>query len=205
MKTSKPISTISFNTQDYALGVLKNLTLKQVIEFWVITKHKGEPDESNDEVDKDHFHIYMEPARLIQTMDLKEAFKEIDPGNPKPLGVIDIRSSKFDDWYLYALHDPAYLASKKQSRVYHYSKDDMITSNEDELNAKVSRIDIGAMTPYVRLEEYIRDDKEFGDFVLGEQINPRDIYHYERAWYLMTSMNTNRNGREGHPNEMLDE
>ena len=75
MKTSKPVSTISFNSEAYLRGKLRELTAAGVLEFWAYIRHDPEPDEVGDEAGgKQHFHVYMEPAKMIQTTDLRAAF-----------------------------------------------------------------------------------------------------------------------------------
>lgn len=125
MKTTKPLSTISYNTKPFLVSVLERLTKNEMISFWVIITHKPEEDEN-----KEHTHVYLEPAKAIDTTWLRKQFNEDDKEHPSsPLGVMPIAKSKFADWYWYGLHDKAYLASKNQSRKYHYSHDDMLTSD----------------------------------------------------------------------------
>ena len=40
------------------------------------------------------------------------------------------RNSKFADWFMYALHDKNYLASKYMIKKYHYCKEDFYYSDE---------------------------------------------------------------------------
>ena len=137
---------------------------------------------------------------MIQTTDVRAAFKEIDPANPKPLGCLLVEKSNFDNWYLYALHDADYLASKGQSRCYAYEPEQVVTSDADDLHSKVARIDVGSITPYIRMAQYQRDGKDFRAYVLGEQVGVRDIAAYQRAWQMLMSAGTERNGRPGHAN-----
>lgn len=202
MKTSKPVSTISFNSEAYLRGKLRELTAAGVLEFWAYIRHDPEPDEVGDEAGgKQHFHVYMEPAKMIQTTDLRAAFRELDPTNPKPLGCLLVEKSKFDDWYLYALHDADYLASKGQSRALAYEPEQVRTSDEDDLHSKVARIDVGAITPYITMARYQRAGKDFRDYVLREQINIRDISAFQRAWAMLLSTTVDRGGRPGHASE----
>ena len=127
MRTSKPIATISYNSSDYLLLKLKELIKAKKISDYVFIKHKAEVDEK-----KDHIHLWLKPNTLLDTMDLQNHFKELDPGNPtKPLKCIDFRASSIDDWILYCQHYEPYLASKMESREYHYTKDDFVFYDED--------------------------------------------------------------------------
>ena len=205
MKTSKPISTISFNTEPFLKGKLRELQRNGTLEFWVYIRHDPEPDEVGDEAGgKDHFHVYMEPAKMVQTTEIREQFKEPDMIKGKPRGCLLVEKSNFDNWYLYALHDPDYLASKGQSRCYSYDPAQFVTGDEDDLHSKVTRIDVGSITPYIRMAQYQRDGKDFRSFVLGEQIPIRDISNYQKAWNMLSSTGTDRNGRPGHANEYTE-
>lgn len=208
MKTSKPISTISFNTEPFLKGKLRELEKAGIIEFWSYIRHDPEPDEMGDEAGgKVHFHVYMEPAKMIQTTEIRASFKEPDPTNTKPLGCLLVEKSNFDNWYLYALHDADYLASKGQSRVFAYEAEQVRTSDEDDLHSKIARIDVGSITPYITMARYQREGKEFREYVLGEQVGVRDITSYQKAWMMLLSSGkeTNRNGRDGHANDYTAE
>lgn len=81
---------------------------------------------------KAHYHVYIKPAKLIQTVDFENWSCEIDPQNPeKPLKMVSFRISKEDDWLLYAIHDPYYLQEKGLSRQYVYGFDDVQTTCAD--------------------------------------------------------------------------
>ena len=201
MKTSKPVATISFNTEPFLRGKLRELTKAGVIEFWAYIKHKPEPDEGGDEASgKAHFHVYMEPAKLVQTTEVRAEFREPDPANTKPRGCLQVVKSNFDNWYLYGLHNPDYLASKGERRVYSYQPDDFVSSDEDDMKAKVSKIDIGNITPYITMAKYQSEGKQFREYVLGERISIRDITSYQRAWDMLmdTAPRVERGGRRGH-------
>lgn len=135
MKTIKPISTISYNTKPFLMGVLDRLVKNKIIEFWVFIHHEAEEDET-----KAHFHVYLEPSKSVDTIALREQFNEIDLANPKekPLGVLPFNKSDFPNWYWYGIHDVAYLASKGESRKYHYGLEDMTTNEAEYLGYKVA-------------------------------------------------------------------
>lgn len=133
MKTIKPTSTISYNSFGFLKGTLERLTKNGIIKFWAFIEHLPEEDEN-----KAHYHVYIEPADRLDTNWLKTQFLETDPNNPeKPLGCMPFDPSKFTDWYWYGLHDVAYLASKGQSRKMHYSSESVISSDGEYLAEKV--------------------------------------------------------------------
>lgn len=127
MRTSKPISTISYNTQEFLVMQLNELVKNHKISDWVFINHFAEEDEK-----KNHIHLWIQPNRLLDTMDLQKHFMELDPKNPtKPLKCTDFRLSKPDDFILYGQHYEPYLATKMESREYHYTKDDFVYCDED--------------------------------------------------------------------------
>ena len=200
MKTSKPISTISFNTIPYLVQKLRELEKAGFIEFWSFIQHKPEDDEGGK---KEHIHVYIQPSKMIQTTDIKEEFKEFDPENPeKPLGCINMNKTKWDDWYLYALHDKAYLAQKGQARKYHYISDEFINSDYEEFNYKVKTIDLLSLSPYMDMEDAQNQGLTFAEYFHRGTIPLQQLMLYERAWNLMLAYKTERNGRDGHQNEL---
>lgn len=108
------------------------------ILFWAFINHKGDVD-----IKKDHVHVYVIPSSRIDTVSFNERFVEIDPGNALPLRLQIWRFSKWDDWYLYAIHDPDYLEMKGQKRNYRYSREEIHCSDHDQMDYMISTIDYG--------------------------------------------------------------
>ena len=149
MNTSKPISTISYNSENFLLSRL--CEYGKLLSFWAAIRHTGEDDEGGA---KDHWHIYAEPSKRFQTDSLH--FSEPDPLHPdKPLRCMSWRSSAFADWYLYVLHDPSYLCSKGLIRKYHYKHSDFVTSSDDELNMLAKSINRLKVSPYLDMLDAI--------------------------------------------------
>ena len=138
MKTSKPFSTISYNTDDFLKQHLDDLLKRDVISFYSWIEHLPEDDEK-----KAHKHLYIVPNGQQETNGIRKLLEELDLSNPlnPPLGCLDCRPSKFDDWYLYSCHDTAYLASKGQSRKYHYQEENFVTSSVEALHERIMTID----------------------------------------------------------------
>lgn len=127
MRTSKPISTISYNSVEFLEMKLKELYNTGWISDWFFICHKKEEDES-----KDHIHLWVKPNRLMDTVDFQKFFHEFDSKNPdKPLKCIDFCYSDCDNALLYFIHDKMYLAMKGQTRQYHYLKEDFHVCDED--------------------------------------------------------------------------
>ena len=124
MKTRKPISTISYNTESFLSYKLDELIKSKVISYWCYVYHLPEDDET-----KPHFHVLMYPNGQVDTVDIQRFFEELDFNNSKPLGMIYFVNSVPDEWYLYCSHNSEYLASKCQSRKHCYNYDDFYSSD----------------------------------------------------------------------------
>ena len=132
MLTSCAISTITYNTIKFLDDTLTGLIEKGKISFYCYIFHKAEDDEL-----KDHIHLFIIPCSRIDTFALEGVLKEVDPHNDLPLGCIPFVHSKWEDWFLYGLHDDLYLRIKgKPPRKFHYSKSDMHCSNETYLDQR---------------------------------------------------------------------
>lgn len=138
MRTKLPIATISYLDEDYLGFRLNDALSSHLIDFWAYIKHKGDSD-----MKKDHIHVYAEPSKTIDTGSFNDRFVQIVPGEDLPRKCLQWRNSKFDDWYLYSIHDPDYLEMKGQKRNYRYSVDDVWASDIDELEYRISSIDYG--------------------------------------------------------------
>lgn len=136
MRTSKPISTISYNSDDFLKQKIEQWKSAGIIEYGMWIKHQPEEDEK-----KAHFHVFLKPAQLLQTTFLEDDSIEIDPLNPeKPFKMISFRVSKESDWILYSIHDKAYLQEKGLTRDIHYDIADIISTCEDTLTDILSHL-----------------------------------------------------------------
>ena len=107
MATQKPISTISYNSEAFLREKLDEWYQAHIIQAYMYICHQGEDG------DKDHIHVRIEPNKRIDSMELTELLREYPLGNScKPLGCRPWRSSKEEDWFLYAVHDKDYLKLK---------------------------------------------------------------------------------------------
>lgn len=136
MRTSKPISTISYNSENFLKEKIEYWKSRGIIEFGMWIRHEPESDEK-----KAHYHVFLKPAKLIQTMDLEADSQEIDPLFPdKPLKMINFRVSKESDWVLYGIHDPAYLLEKGLTREFCYDISDISSTCDDTLKDILSHL-----------------------------------------------------------------
>lgn len=196
MRTTKPIATISFNSPEYLRLKLNELKKAKIISLWHYIEHLPEDDEAGN---KKHIHLYIEPSKLLQTEDLGEHFNEFDSSKPdKPKKCLLFRSSKFDDWYMYGLHDTAYLASKGQTRRYKYEHKDFITSDADELYRASKMIDKRSLTPWLDLAEAVEDGLTFADYFQNSGQPIQQINAFGKAFELLLENNTYRANRRTH-------
>lgn len=195
MRTTKPIATISYNSREYLTLKLEEWRKAKIISWWCYIYHFAEDDEQGL---KDHIHLYVEPAKMLQTEDLRSDLRELDPDHEKPLGCLSWASSKFDHWYMYVLHDEAYLASKGQSRVYHYRHDELVTNDPDELLHRARSIDHLALSPYRAMQEAQEHGITWEEYFSRGHIPIPQIRAFATAWELLMQARTYRNGRPGH-------
>lgn len=163
MRTTKPIATVSFNTKEFLEMKLKEMQKAKILSFWAFIEHQPEDDEGGKKV---HYHVYMQPSKMCQTDDLKDEFREYDPEKPdKPRAWLSVDTSNFPNWYLYALHDKRYLASKGLTKKYHYRHEQMVSSDEDELLFKVRTINLIELSPYEDMQQAIENGVRWDEYV----------------------------------------
>lgn len=197
MRTSKPFSTISYNSIEFLQLKLNELVASKKVAFWSFVRHSPEDDQ-----EKAHIHLFIEPAVMTQTEDLKLFFAEIDISNPShPLTCLSCHSSKFDDWYMYAIHDPGYLASKHQTRVHRYNIENVVTNSLDDLYERVRCIDSTPWSNYDRIIEFISQGMSIADFLSVVRPPIQQMNAIEKAWNIFADAMggkrsfTYRNGR----------
>ena len=203
MKTTMPTSTISYNSGGFLKLKLDELLKAEVIQFYAFIEHVPEEDEK-----KKHKHLYIEPAKSVQTEELRDELREYVEETPdKPLGCMPFGKSKFGDWYLYAIHDEAYLSSKGQTRKFHYRRDMFITSDDDYFDELVRNIDMLKITPYQKLAESIKHGDSFGDVIRRGQVPINQLANWHTAWQVLAGGDVlNRNNRNNHEdNEYNDD
>ena len=131
MQTKRTISNIAYNTHEHFESVIKGLLQRKVIDWCYWIHHEPDTDET-----KPHTHFVLAPSARLDTNDLRKQFNEIDPtGNGLYLSCTSkwFFTTSMDDWLLYAVHDPYYLASKGQMRNIQYDYADLRTTDEDAL------------------------------------------------------------------------
>ena len=194
MKTSKPFATISYNSPKFLYSKLIDLVNRGNLSWFAFVKHFAEEDEK-----KDHLHVFFIPDGQIDTKPLGDLLREFDPEHPdKPLGVLPFQSSKFPDWYLYSSHNTEYLATKGQSRKYHYTKSDFKTSNEDYLTELEHLIDRSKINNITVVREAVENKVPFSSLVKEGRIPVQLINQYQKVYDLIEYNNAIRNGKTTH-------
>ena len=195
MKTRKPITTISYNSDGFLRMKLEELRRAKVISIWFFINHQPEEDEK-----KAHKHVWILPAKTIQTDDIVDELLEPDLKHPdKPLKCLHFQScNSFADWYLYSLHDKSYLLRKGQRRAYSYTIDDMVCSDRDELDNFVKEIDMTDYTAMGRLIEAKDQGLTFNEYLRRGSVPVQLFNQYLKAWEYLDGNNTQRNGRSTH-------
>lgn len=132
MKTSSPISLISYNTKEFLKLKLDSLIDEQYIFNYVFIHHDADVDSL-----KDHFHVTIFPTDRIDTLQLKSFFSE-PCDDVKPLGISPVinKCLNTDTMFLYYIHDEKFLNSREETRnIYNYSIDSFCYSDADHFNS----------------------------------------------------------------------
>lgn len=127
-KTSKPLSTVTWNSEQFLVNRLNDLMKNGVISYWCYVLHKAEKSEG-----KDHIHLYFEPRKMVDPVDFRSYLCEVDIANPsKPIMPSRIQPSKGNHWVAYCRHDPVYIKkyTKEGIKEYEYSKDAFKSSDD---------------------------------------------------------------------------
>lgn len=202
MITRTFISTISYNTEQFLIRELNKLIASRLIEFWAFLHHLKEDDET-----KEHKHLFVIPACSIDTFELNKRLEQIDVAHPDlpPLGCIHWVHSKFSDWYLYCLHDKDYLATKAESRRFHYERHDFVVSDVDRFSELIHTSDFSKYKSFARFRDAVQSGVGFRDLFINGFVPVQQIIPWKKAYNLLKygEMDydfTCRGGRIGHEN-----
>lgn len=173
--TNKPVATISYNSEGYLKRVLDGLFNAGTLEDYRYIFHQGEDG------DKDHFHVIMYPNRRIDTVSLRETFKEVPPNGDTehPLGCMVVRISKPDHWLMYALHDPLYLQAHSSDNdgdgKIEYQLDDVKTPFPEQLQRDFKTALKLRRTDNQKIIEGIQSGTGLSKLAYEENFNPMRI------------------------------
>lgn len=196
MRTSKPIATISYNSQEFLVAKLEELIRSHKICDYIFINHYAEADEK-----KNHIHLWIKPNTLIDTMELQQFLTEIDIKNTlKPLKCIDFRPSSVDDFILYTQHFKPYLASKGESREYHYTYDDFVFHDEDTFDDLYNHAFKGSdwAKRFQMLEALNAGQLNPTDLILNGTVPLNMASQLNAFKYMQTHYGLDRGGRDNH-------
>lgn len=178
MKTSKPISTISYNSEEFLRAKLDYLTKSGNISFWYYIKHNGEYDTETNLQDKDHIHLYVESGDRVDTIKLGEMFVEYPNGdlNALPFKCMPFRVSKVYDALLYNIHHPQYLLMKFEKKEFSYTLDDIVTNDRDYLNQLYSEALHSDLFKRDRMMKLMDNGVSMAEMCFHGLINPSQAY-----------------------------
>lgn len=179
--TALPQSTISYNSEDFLIRKLTELFDAGRIDDFRAIHHVGEGG------DKDHFHVFIMPSRRMDTTALRSDFNEIDLEHPdRPLGVMPFRKSSSNDWLMYAIHDPAYLASHahsdEASHKIQYSLDDIHTPFREQLERDFRSAVALRRTDSQVVIDALNKGLSVVEIMYQEDINPMKVTAIFHAW-----------------------
>lgn len=207
MKTSKPFTTIAYNTVDYLTAQLDDLVQRNILYFYAFVWHYREEDEA-----KDHIHLLLHPNGQVDTDKVLKHLEEFDPSKPdKPLRCRPPhKCNSFGDWYLYGLHDTKYLlAHGYQMRKYHYKQDDFVVSDPDEFVELIHTIDYKKMYGNQIFFQALEDGESILEMIKKGIIPMQQYGAYSRFFFDFVNGNLNQTFRGsylGHdPKEELQE
>lgn len=180
--TTKKISTISYNSEDFLIDKLNQLIKYEKIAYYIYVKHFAEKDEEN-QYKKEHIHLLIEPYGKIDVAKLKKEFDEIDIDNPdKPFGCMPFRvTNDFGDWFLYCSHDKDYLLSKGLVREYFYNREDFKTNDNDNLTELIHTINFRKYKKDSEIIKALQSGANKFDLLKSGLCSMREFYQYERS------------------------
>ena len=180
--TAKPISTISYNTGEFLKRKLDEMLKAHKITDYRYIFHYGEDG------DKDHYHVYIEPNRRIDTAVLRDEFNEITTKDDKPLGCMPFHASKFDHWIMYVIHDPKYLMIHKSDNdgdgKIEYPITDIVTPFPEQLERDFKVASRLRETDNQKIIEQMQQGESLTGIAYNNDINPmriQSIFNLYRA------------------------
>lgn len=206
MKTRRPFSSVSYNTVDWFVAVMRSWLDAGKLVFVSFIVHQPEEDEN-----RVHIHWYAQPDQTIDTKDLLFDFTEPDPdgpldsdGNPMPRRCLPCRSSHWDDWYLYSMHHKEYLAMKHQSRKFQYLPEDFHHSSPELAHEMIARIDWSKINPMGQVIRAAKSGQRFEDFIEHNNLPMVQFQSAQKIYAWFCDGVTERNGRLGHEEDWYE-
>lgn len=192
MATSKPISTISYNTLDFLVPRLESLVAGEILQAWFFIPHQAETHKDDEVKGKPHIHLLLMPNKRVDLVKLAKMFVQVDPAKPdKPLKCMPFRPSNVSDWLLYALHDPEYLALKGMEKEFHYYPEEIITSDADFLGCLLTEAyREQASSPVRAIREAVEKGLPFDALCFSGRININQVSNAQKLYDLVNRYKT---------------
>lgn len=190
MKTKRLVSSIGYNSEAFLSATLARLVSAGVIEWAHYIRHRAEEDE-----EKDHWHLVMMPCKTLDTRALQREFDEVDLMHPgKPLSVLPFRfSSSLDLWLLYAIHYKPFLASKGQTRAFHYDRAAVLSTCPELLREQWHEVNLAKYGLGEQLAEAVERKIPWESVVASGLIPPAQWTFWREVYFSM------RNGAKPAP------
>lgn len=184
MRTKRTISTVCYNSDRFLRATCLRLVESGLCDWVHWVRHEPEDDEA-----KSHVHLVAQPAKAIDTRALSAFFEEIDLEHPgKPLSCMPWRfTSSLDDWLLYAVHDPGYLASKGQARKHHYARDDVQSTSPDLLSEQWREINLAKYGLGQLIQGAVEQGRRWNEVLVSGAVPPSQFKFWEHVFYAMRS------------------
>lgn len=188
MRTKLPVSTISYNSDAFLIRELSSLVHSHYLQYWAFFNHRAEESEK-----RDHKHLFLLPADLINTSELTDRFMELHED-----GSVDgcklWRSSSWGHWYLYGLHDPVYLSchyDNDKPKKYQYRPEDMVDSDSDIRQILLQEMDYSALlSPSLALvREHAEKGVSIQDFLRLFPVKKSEIRYIKEIYSLYSGGN----------------
>lgn len=111
MSVTSPFGFISYNSRDFLQHTLQAFIDEGKFLRCACWYHESTGNEKN------HFHCWVEPAVQMETGSIANEFVEIlENGDKQSIAIRPKCGSKWNDAYLYGIHDDEYLSSKSLER-----------------------------------------------------------------------------------------
>lgn len=164
MKTSKSFGFISYNSREFLVSVLQNFINEGKFVRCACWFHESTGSEKN------HYHCWVEPNEEIDTSTISDKFIEVlENGEKQSIAIRPKCSSKWNDAYLYGIHDSEYLSSKGLEReLVNIKNDNHIYLGDfkvDIVQAEMFRLK-KCLAPYARLKQLCLQGKTLEDVYL---------------------------------------
>ena len=181
MSVTSPFGFISYNSRDFLQRTLQTFINDGKFIRCACWYHESTGTEKN------HFHCWVEPAVPIEVTTLAENFVELDEeGNQQSIAIRPRCRSKWNDAYLYGIHDSDYLASKGLIRELVNIKTDMHIYLGD-FKADIAEAEFylnkSCLAPYARLKKLVCEGKTLEEVYILLRIPFAQLGSVRTAYY----------------------